>query len=85
MGDAESTTKYTINKWLRFLHSKPVVPLPLEGQDLPSKAEKTTPYCLTIESADNVPVPPALTKDIAEEYEIVHRFHVSLFHVPSKR
>lgn len=72
-------------QWYEFYHSKPVIPLPTDGPDLPTKSERTTPYCFTIERADNIPLPPQLTKDIAESYSVIHRFHVSLFHPPSKK
>lgn len=73
------------SSWFEFFRTKPIVPIPSEGVDLPSKSERTTPYCFTVERVDNVVIPAQLTKDIEEEFTILHRFNLSLFHPPSKR
>lgn len=73
------------SSWFEFYRGKPIVPVPTEGTDLPSKSERTTPYCFIVERADNVLIPSQLTKDIEETFTIHHRFNLSLFHPPSKR
>lgn len=77
-------SKYLRKQWYEFHRSKPILPLHTEGNDLPSRSERTTPYCFTIERADNIVVPAQLTRDIEEDFHIVHRFNLSLFHPPSK-
>ncbi len=80
-----SDAKRLKRDWYQFHRAKPIIPLPVEGSDLPSKSERTTPYCFTVERVDNIPIPAQLTKDIAEEYSILHRFHFSLYHPPARR
>lgn len=81
---AESDERELSRKWQSFWENKRSVHAPLVGpaQQLPKRAESTTPFCLTMLDACGIPLPPSVLGEVAAattDVSVEHRFHLTFF------